>query len=150
MKVYFSSFTTGKLGTDQCLEHLSCRLLILQTYMFIWKRSLPKCNLRMAQGTKCLHAICNYMRKVKLKYQHVRPAPALHINTVYLVYLHFLTGLLGPMIHNSTTLWGHTYTAFICCCIYRTYTYFYKFMEPEISTKSRSSGATWRLYTQLG
>ena len=28
-------------------------------------------NLRMAQGTKCLHAIRNYMRKVKLKYQHV-------------------------------------------------------------------------------
>ena len=27
--------------------------------------------LRMAQGTKCLHAIWNYMRKVKLKYQHV-------------------------------------------------------------------------------
>ena len=90
MKVFFSSFTTRKLGTDQCLEHLSCRLLILQTYMLIWKRSLPKCNLRMAQGTKCLHAICNYMRKVKLKYQHVRPAPALHTNTVYLVYLYFL------------------------------------------------------------
>ena len=28
-------------------------------------------NLRMAQGTKCLHAIWNYMRKVKMKYQHV-------------------------------------------------------------------------------
>ena len=28
-------------------------------------------NLRMAQGTECLHAIGNYMRKVKLKYQHV-------------------------------------------------------------------------------
>ena len=27
----------------------------------------------MAQGTKCLHAIWNYMRKVKLKYQHVLP-----------------------------------------------------------------------------
>ena len=25
----------------------------------------------MAQGTQCLHAISNYMRKVKLKYQHV-------------------------------------------------------------------------------
>ena len=28
-------------------------------------------NLRMAQGTQCLHAISNYMRKVELKYQHV-------------------------------------------------------------------------------
>ena len=36
-------------------------------------RSLLKCNLRMAQGTKCLHAIWNYMRKVKMKYQHVPP-----------------------------------------------------------------------------
>ena len=27
----------------------------------------------MAQGTKCLHAIWNYIRKVKLKYQHVPP-----------------------------------------------------------------------------
>ena len=42
-------------------------------YMLIWKQSLPKYNLRMAQGTKCLHAIRNYMRKVKLKYQHVPP-----------------------------------------------------------------------------
>ena len=25
----------------------------------------------MAQGTQCLHAISNYMRKVELKYQHV-------------------------------------------------------------------------------
>jgi len=28
-------------------------------------------TLRMAQGMQCLQAICNYMRKVKLKYQHV-------------------------------------------------------------------------------
>ena len=28
----------------------------------------------MAQGTKCLLAIYNYMRKVKLKYQHVPPS----------------------------------------------------------------------------
>ena len=27
-------------------------------------------NFRMAQGTQCLHAIRNYMRKVTLKYQH--------------------------------------------------------------------------------
>ena len=45
----------------------------LQTYMLIWKQSLPKCNLRMAQGTECLHAIGNCTRKVKLKYQHVPP-----------------------------------------------------------------------------
>ena len=31
----------------------------------------------MAQGTQCLHAISNYMRKVELKYQHVLP-PSLH------------------------------------------------------------------------
>ena len=28
-------------------------------------------DLRMAQGTQCLDAISNYMRKVELKYQHV-------------------------------------------------------------------------------
>ena len=28
-------------------------------------------NLRMAQGTRCLHAIRNYMRMVTLKYQRV-------------------------------------------------------------------------------
>ena len=28
-------------------------------------------NLRMAQGTQCLHAISNYMRKAEMKYQHV-------------------------------------------------------------------------------
>ena len=28
-------------------------------------------NFQMAQGTQCLHAIRNYMRKVMLKYQHV-------------------------------------------------------------------------------
>ena len=40
----------------------------------------------MAQGTQCLHAICNYMRKVKLKYQHVHPVPpTLHINAIYFV-----------------------------------------------------------------
>ena len=88
----FSSFTIEKLETNQCLEYLSCCLLILHTYMLIWKRSLLKCNLQMAQGTKCLHDICNDLRKVKLKYQHVHPAPTPHINTVYLVYLHFLIG----------------------------------------------------------
>ena len=50
--------------------------------MLIWKRNLPKCNLRMAQGTKCLHAISNYMRKVKLKYQHVPPYPTLTGNLI--------------------------------------------------------------------
>ena len=48
------------------LELLSGRRLVLQTYMLIWRRSLPKCNLQMAQGTQCLHAIGNYMRKVNL------------------------------------------------------------------------------------
>jgi len=28
-------------------------------------------NLRMAQGTQCLHAVRNYMKKVKSIYQHV-------------------------------------------------------------------------------
>ena len=32
-----------------------------------------KCNFQMGQGTQCLHAIRNYMRKVKLKYQHSFP-----------------------------------------------------------------------------
>ena len=52
----------------------SCHLLRRQTYMLIWKRSLPKCNFRMAQSIQCLHAIRNYMRKVKLKYQHSHPS----------------------------------------------------------------------------
>ena len=64
------------------------------------------------------------MRKVKLKYQHVRPAPTLHINTVYLVYLHFLTGLLGPMIHNSTTYRvTHTQYLFVVVYIERIHTF---------------------------
>jgi len=55
------------------LEYQFWLLQPLQTYMLIWKQSLPKCNLRMAQGTQCLHVMQNYMRKVKLKYQHVHP-----------------------------------------------------------------------------
>ena len=47
-----------------------CHLQILQKLHVDMKWSLPKCNLRMAQGTQCLHAIGNYMRKVTLKYQH--------------------------------------------------------------------------------
>ena len=64
------------------------------------------------------------MRKVKLKYQHVRPAPTLHINTVYLVYFHFLTGLLGPVIHNSTTYRvTHTQYLFVVVYIERIHTF---------------------------
>ena len=37
-------------------------------------------SFRMAQGTQCLHAIRNYMRKVKLKYQHVHPLTLQLIN----------------------------------------------------------------------
>ena len=37
---------------------------VLQTIRVDMKRSLPKCNLRMTQGTKCLHAI---LRKVKVE-----------------------------------------------------------------------------------
>ena len=34
-----------------------------------------KFNLRMAQDTQCLHAIGNYTRKVKLKYQNILSLP---------------------------------------------------------------------------
>ena len=67
----FQQFTIGKCRTSPLLGLLSFHLAPLQTYMLIWKRSLPKCNLQMAQGTRYLHAIGNYMKKVKLKYQHV-------------------------------------------------------------------------------
>ena len=78
----FRNFTIVTKTPDQLLELLYCHLQLLQTYMLIWKRSLPKCNLRMAQGTRCLHAIRNYMRKVTLKYQHVHP-PSLHLCVIY-------------------------------------------------------------------
>ena len=58
-----------KLSWEQVFWHS----IVLHTIHVDMKRSLPKCNLRMAQGMKCLHAIWNYMRKVKLKYQHVPP-----------------------------------------------------------------------------
>ena len=60
--------------TNLSLGGQSCHLLRCQTYMLIWKRSLLKCNFRMAQGTQCLDAIRNYTRKVKLKYQHSHPS----------------------------------------------------------------------------
>ena len=60
--------------TELVLVHRFCHPRVLQTIHVDMKRSLPKCNLRMAQGTKCQHAIKNYMRKVKLKYQHVPPS----------------------------------------------------------------------------
>ena len=41
--------------------------------MLIWKPSLPKYNFRMAQVMQWPPAIRNYMRKVRLKYQHVPP-----------------------------------------------------------------------------
>ena len=65
---FFNSFVIEKLRTGLHLDQLSCRLLMLQTFMLICKQSLLKCNLWMVQGMQCLHAICNYMRKVKLKY----------------------------------------------------------------------------------
>jgi len=71
--------------------------------MLTWKQSLPKCNLRMAQGTKCLHAICNYMRKVKLKYQHVHPTPTLHINVNFCMYILFLLAQVNTDAYTSWT-----------------------------------------------
>ena len=46
---------------------------VLQNHMLIWKPSLSKYNLQMAQVMQWPPAICNYMRKVRLKYQHVPP-----------------------------------------------------------------------------
>ena len=48
-----------------------CHRTKLQTNMLILRLSLPKCNTRMAQGMQWSHAIRNYTRKVKLRYQHV-------------------------------------------------------------------------------
>ena len=50
MKPPSNDSTTEKYRTKQRLGQPSCHLLALQTYMLIWKLSLPKCNLRMAQG----------------------------------------------------------------------------------------------------
>ena len=54
--------------TELVLVQGFCHPKVLQTIHVDMKWSLLKCNLQMAQGTKCLHAIRNYMRKVKLKY----------------------------------------------------------------------------------
>ena len=48
-----------------------CQRTKLQTNMLILRLSLPKCNTQMPQGMQWSHAIRNYMRKVKLRYQHV-------------------------------------------------------------------------------
>ena len=55
----------------QVLGERVCHRTKLQTYMLILRLIYPKYNNRMAQG---MHAIRNYMRKVKLRYQHV-PSP---------------------------------------------------------------------------
>ena len=47
--------------TKQPSEHQFCHLQTIHVNM---KWSLPICNLRMAQGIKCLHAIWNCMKKV--------------------------------------------------------------------------------------
>ena len=79
-------------GTFQCfynrqnkdLVQQFCHHLILQNLHADIRWSLPKCNLRMAQGTQCLHAIGNYMRKVTLNYQHVSPTPLSYVLILYL------------------------------------------------------------------
>ena len=42
--------TTAQLRTNPLMLRQFCPLLRLQTYMLILRRSLPKCNFRMAQG----------------------------------------------------------------------------------------------------
>ena len=71
-----NSFIKGNwmVMTKLVLVQQFCHPRVLQTIHVDMKRSLPKCNLWMAQGTKCLHAIWTYMRKVKLKY-HVSTPP---------------------------------------------------------------------------
>ena len=69
------------VGLGSVTNYLSCYQFYLWTLfwcansgsqtMHIKQIKIAKKNLRMAQGMKCLHAIWNYMRKVKLKYQHV-------------------------------------------------------------------------------
>ena len=72
--VYWSAKTTFQHFYHwQQLWGCRCHLLVLQTYMLIWKRSLLKCDLQMTLGTQCLHAIGNYTRKVKSKHQHILP-----------------------------------------------------------------------------
>ena len=64
------------------LGELFCHRTKLQTNMLILRPSLPKCNTRMAQGMQWPHVIRNYMRKVKLRYQHV-PTPFCNPPTYY-------------------------------------------------------------------
>jgi len=71
----FSIFIIGRRMAERPLDHQFCHHKDLQRLHVDMKRSLLKCNLRMAQGTRRLHAIYNYMRKVKLKYQHFPPFP---------------------------------------------------------------------------
>ena len=60
------------------------------TLFLSWIRKHEPVSSRLRAWNACmLQCICNYMRKVKLKYQHVRPAPALYINTVYFVLYTF-------------------------------------------------------------
>ena len=69
---------------------------VLQTIHVDMKQSLLKCNLWMAQGTKCLQAIRNYMRKVKLKYQ--QPHPVFNQHT-------FLSFQLLLLFRSYRSLW---------------------------------------------
>ena len=70
MKEFSRCFTTDNILSS--LDHL-CWQPVLQSHMLIWKPSLPKYNFQMAQVMQWPPAIRNYMRKVRLKYQHVRP-----------------------------------------------------------------------------
>ena len=91
LRVLLRNSTTAQLRTNPVMLMLFCPLLKLQTYHVDMKLSLPKCNFRMAQGTQCLHAIRNYMRKVMLKYQHVHPAPPTLFNFFACWLIHYCT-----------------------------------------------------------
>ena len=66
----------------------------------------------MAQGTQCLHAISNYMRKVELKYQHVLP-PSLHCFNLCVTIIGDLLMITAVYYYKESeqrNTWQHIYT----------------------------------------
>ena len=96
-KPLFNSFIIRKLRTDLHLDQLSYICWCFKLTCWYGNRTFR--NVFCEWLRACRHTICHYMRKMKLKYQHVHPAPTLHINAVDLVCVHpFLYRLAGYMV----------------------------------------------------
>ena len=63
----------GREGGREEFGKAVCPKGRLQMYMLILRLRLSKCNNQVAQGMQWPHAICNYMRKERSRYQHVPP-----------------------------------------------------------------------------